>query len=156
MRGTLEKRFWDKVDKRGPDECWEWKAYRQNNRYGRIRRGKKTEKAISAHRLSWELHNGPIPNGLFVLHHCDNPACVNPRHLFLGTQADNMADRDTKGRQAQQNGEAGPRAKLTWEKVRKIRSSPATQSALARQYGISPSEVSRIKSEDTWRSCYAK
>jgi hypothetical protein len=90
-------RFWSRVDKsNGLDACWMWTAGLHNRGYGRIRWNGMPE---CAHRIVWMLINGAIPNELEVLHRCDNPPCCNPGHLFLGTQADNMHDRDAKGRQ---------------------------------------------------------
>lgn len=92
----IDARFWSKVDKTG--DCWVWTAGtrgRGSHRYGAIRINGKNR---SAHRVSWELTNGPIPGGLVVCHHCDNPPCVRPDHLFLGTVQDNALDRDRKGR----------------------------------------------------------
>ena len=86
-------RFFQKVNKTG--FCWEWLAGKDKDGYGKIKiRGK----TLQAHRVSWGIHNGPIPEGIGVLHRCDNPSCVNPLHLFLGTTLDNMRDRDAKGR----------------------------------------------------------
>ena len=91
---TPEDRFWRKVDKSG--ECWLWQgATYCRMHYGCLGIGGRTTRA---HRFSWELHNGPIPDGLCVLHRCDVPRCVNPDHLFLGTKLDNMKDRTAKGR----------------------------------------------------------
>lgn len=93
-------RFWKKVDKRTPDECWMWKGS-LSNRYGALH---VDGKEVRASRFSYELHYGPISDGLCVLHHCDTPGCVNPNHLWLGTQLENVHDRDRKGRTRTPNG----------------------------------------------------
>ena len=91
------ERMFPKIDRSGgPDACWPWNGFRGARGYGHVW----CENTMKlAHRVSWTLANGPIPDGLSVLHRCDNPPCCNPSHLFLGTQADNIADRDRKGHQ---------------------------------------------------------
>jgi len=100
-RPPLKERFWNRVDVReDKNSCWEWLGPKQFNR-GRVRIGSQvddTRKLILPHRIAYELTYGPIPKGLFVCHHCDNPPCCNPIHLFLGTQRDNMQDAVRKGR----------------------------------------------------------
>ena len=91
---SLKDRFWSRVEK-APD-CWIWLGTRGHFGHGELVNNGKIERA---HRLSWELHNGPIPDGLHVLHKCDNPPCVNPDHLYLGDNTANMRDRDARGRQ---------------------------------------------------------
>ena len=100
------ERFWSKVDRRNPDECWEWQADISNKGYGRL--GTNKGGGWQAHRAAWELTNGPIPNGMFVCHRCDNPPCVNPAHLFLGTPKDNVQDMLAKGRAIWQGGPGWP------------------------------------------------
>jgi hypothetical protein len=96
-RPTVTQRFWNQVLKL-PNGCWVWQGYtpRAPNNYGRFRVDATTFKTV--HRFSWELANGPVPDGLYVLHHCDNPPCVNPAHLYVGTQQDNVSDRERRGR----------------------------------------------------------
>lgn len=93
-RIPMALRFWQRVE-RGPN-CWLWSGGTNERGYGKI--SDDNRRPAYAHRISWEMTNGPIPEGLYVCHHCDNPRCVNPSHLFLGTQKDNLRDMSTKGR----------------------------------------------------------
>lgn len=111
--------------------------------------------AIKAHRVSWELHNGPIPDGLWVLHHCDNPSCVRPDHLYLGDAADNARDRArrARGRENRQNGRANANAKLSEGDVRAILAAlqaGATQMAVAERFGVKQAQISRIARRENW------
>lgn len=115
-RDQLLKSFESKYIKAGPDECWNWTAGTQHGGYGCFC---VNYKSMGAHRHSWQFYRGEIPAELGVLHKCDNPRCVNPNHLFLGTRGDNNRDRSRKGRTCK--GEDKPTAKLTEEKVRFIR-----------------------------------
>ena len=115
-RSDIKGRFLALVTK-SDSGCWEWSGHRWSNDYGAF---KINYKHYLAHRISYRLFVGPIPDGLFVLHHCDNKACVNPDHLFLGTQLDNMRDKVSKGRQ--QRGTEINCAKLNEKAVREIRS----------------------------------
>jgi len=122
--------------------CWNWTASQNGAGYGQIAVERKPR---LAHRISYELHRGLIPHGMFVCHHCDNRACVNPDHLFLGTAADNAADRDNKGRQIIYSGSKHGSSKLTEEEVAEIRSSREPHRAIGQKFGISGSQVSRIR-----------
>lgn len=137
-------RFWEKVQK--TDECWLWTgAINSSNGYGRIRHNKYT------HRVSYEFHFGAIPKGLFVCHRCDNPPCVRPDHLFLGTPGDNMRDMHSKQRQA--CGSQRSRL-LTEDQVAAIRQRYAAgerQCVLAREYTVSPVTMHNIVHNKTWR-----
>lgn len=92
-----EERFWNLVEVRSEDECWPWKGSHINSGYGRFRLSR-SEGSMLSHRYSYSVTNGPIPEGMNVLHRCDNRTCCNPQHLFLGTQSDNLLDASRKGR----------------------------------------------------------
>jgi hypothetical protein len=141
-------RFWAKVSKRGPDECWPWTAFISPDGYGKFN----YPGCQLAHRFSYELENGPIPDGLQVLHRCDNRPCVNPRHLFLGTLEINMEDRNEKGRQARGSSHAS--AILSEADIPVIRSAlcaGAKSAHLAASFNVDPATIRDIKSGRTWR-----
>jgi hypothetical protein len=119
----VNERFWSQVDIQSPNICWVWVGKKAPGKYNYGRFGNKH----SASRFSWELANGAIPDGMFVLHKCDNPPCVNPNHLFLGTQQDNMDDMKNKGRRASFRGDLCGMSKLTWQDAENIRSLGKTQ-----------------------------
>ena len=151
---TLAERFWSKVEKGDPLECWEWTAFTLDDRggYGQFRVGGASGAMIGAHRVAWELVNGEIPDGMCILHSCDNPPCVNPGHLFLGTKTDNAEDRDQKGRT--QKGDDHAMAKITSDDVIEIREGFARgekQEHLASRFGVSRSNVSLILARKTWK-----
>lgn len=155
----LYVRFWRHVE-RSEHGCWTWTATRARFGYGQIASGGRGGHMLRAHRVSWELHNGPIPDGLWVLHKCDNPACVRPDHLFLGTHADNMRDCIAKGRHRGAThretylGERNGRSKLTADQVRELRlrrNDGESMRALARRFGVSKPSVQAIVRRDHWR-----
>ena len=143
---TLE-RFWAKVDRGNPDDCWEWNAHRVRGGYGRIWAA---GRHWMAHRLSWSIHNGPIPDGLMIRHTCDNPPCVNPGHLLVGTRADNGRDVRLRGRK---RGMAHNLAILTDKDVLFIRRAfrlGIRPSRIARRLNVSESVVYSVRSRKTW------
>lgn len=143
----LARRFWVKVDIGNKDACWNWRAGTFDGRYGAF--GPTPGKAVGAHRVSWELTNGPIPDGLVVCHKCDNRLCVNPDHLFLGTSKQNSQDMVAKARQ--NKGEDRYCAKLTTAQVSAIRLDPRPQRAIAQDYGVSQTLVQYVKSRRNWK-----
>lgn len=151
-RVQYSKRFWDKVDIGGQDECWEWNRHRFANGYGSFHKSVQERHAL-AHRVAYELANGPIPDGLYVLHQCDNPACCNPAHLSVGTQYDNMADAVNRDRTRQ--GEAVTASVLTANDVHSIRERYVpyiiTAQILAAEYGVSDSAIYAILSGRNWK-----
>lgn len=149
------ERFWEKVDKRGPDECWEWQAHIiRGTGYGQFWTGVED---TTAHRAAWTITKGPIEDGMYVLHKCDNRRCVNPNHLFIGTAFDNVRDMVRKGRHRNGNarGEEIGNSKLTQNQVAEIinryTGKHGEQSALAREYGVSQAEIWRIVRRLVWR-----
>lgn len=161
-RRSTEIAFWPHVQK--TDNCWLWTGRKDGKGYGQLKvRGRRT----GAHRVSWEIHNGPIPEGLHCLHKCDNPPCVNPEHLFIGTQDDNLKDMIRKGRSAkgqrngmlkhpdrQARGEQLPQAKLRAEQVLLIREQAAkgkSDAELAKQFNVNRAAITYIRLGRTWK-----
>jgi hypothetical protein len=144
----LEKRFWQYVTK--TPTCWLWTGAKTTYwEYGEI---SVNRIPTGAHRVSWELHNGPIPEGMCVCHHCDNPPCVNPSHLFLGTRLDNTRDMDRKGRRITNNpfGIYSHHHKLNEAQVRAIKVSTNPQRQCAKEFGISKTQVKDIRDGKSW------
>ena len=131
-----------------PEECWIWAKSPNGRGYGNVHVNGKT---ISAHRLSYELFKGPIPDGLYVCHTCDNKRCVNPNHLFIGTQKDNLQDASRKG--IMNFGEKNGQAKLTVNQVREIKKkllSGQSQVELAKEYKVTKGNIAHIARGRTW------
>lgn len=145
----LADRFWPKVRMGAPDECWTWTATADHHGYGQIGYGG-GNRHIKAHRASWLIHFGVLPPPeVKVCHRCDNPGCVNPGHLFLGTQADNHDDMKAKGR-----GNIGMRHgnhKLTDEQVIEIRSAAGKLDDIGARFGVSGSIVSEVQLGKSWK-----
>lgn len=153
-----EAYFWRRVAVGSINECWEWTAGTISTGYGVTRSLTGPERQEYAHRVSWQLHFGQIPEGLLVCHHCDNPACVNPAHLFLGTVSDNAIDMTIKGRRydcgKHTRGEQNNRGKLTIEQVKEIRSladgGAITIKELANRFDVSCTTIKNIKYRISW------
>lgn len=138
--------FWDYVSK-GSD-CWEWQRGLTYKGYGTLRIGNKVHKA---HRLAYELAISEVPPGMCVCHRCDNPKCVKPEHLFLGTNQENTADRHRKGRDPKVRGEGHHRSKVTSDAVIDIRTKRLPQAEFAKLYGISTGGVAHIQKFRSWK-----
>ena len=148
------ERFWAKVDRRGPDECWPWKAYKNSDGYGKLITGSRKDgsrRTVSAHRASFFIANGRWP--LEGCHSCDCRCCCNPSHIWEGTHADNIADMDRKGRRRVFRGARHPRAKLTEEQalsVFALKAEGMTCVAIGALLGITDVAVGNILRGRTW------
>jgi len=144
-------RFFRKAEPVTESGCWLWTAYINHLGYGKFQLKGKWR---NANRVCWELINGPIPDGMDVLHKCDIRCCVNPNHLFLGTHTDNMQDMIAKGRAPRRDGEHNGNAKITREQAEEIRAlyAPRKTSAskLGRSFGLSESSVLSIIKRKSW------
>lgn len=148
---TAEQRFWVKVRK--GDGCWEWQSATNGKGYGRFQLT--STSTVMAHRYSYELAHGPIPDGMMVCHECDNPCCVKPAHLFLGTARDNAQDRAKKGRSASFHGDRSPRARLSGDDVLlivELAGAGWSGADLATRFQTSQSTVSLILKGRRWSS----
>ncbi len=156
----MNNKFWERVNKGPPDQCWEWKGYRVKSKlsYGSYRfEGKQWR----AHRLAYLFHYGKLPMEMFVCHSCDNPPCCNPAHLWLGTALDNNRDRERKGRGVHVcgkrdginyvRGKSHGLAKLTESMINPIREDKRPQRTIARDYGVHQKAISLIKLGQTWQ-----
>lgn len=142
-----ESRFWSLVDKKKKSDCWNWKGFITKYGYGQMSTNKLTSSRF-AHRYSYVLHKGSIPEGMYVCHTCDNRKCVNPLHLFLGDHLENMNDMVRKGRAAR--GERSAHVKLKVKDVLKIRNSDLSNSELARMFSVSNATITLIKNNKNW------
>lgn len=145
-----EERFWRFVEK--TDQCWKWTG-KKNNGYGVLSKGAKFDGYFLAHRFSWEMHNAEkIPEGMVVMHSCDNPGCTNPAHLKIGTPKDNTKDMIEKGRKKTiaSFGLKNGQSVLSDEKVRFIRSSELSSASLAKDLKVSESCINGVRSGRTW------
>lgn len=151
-----EAAFMEKVSVGEPDACWMWIGRKDSKGYG-IHYA--NSESYRAHRFSWSLVNGPIPFGMVVMHACDNPSCVNPAHLSVGTHADNIRDRENKGRgkrppkEARARGESGPGARLTEAQAREILAlrDVGSSTKIARKYGVQRNTVYRLWRGLNWK-----
>lgn len=172
---SVAERFWKHIITH-PDGCWEWVGATKQGGYGKIGQSLPVQRTLQAHRVSWEIHYGPVPKGIDVLHTCDNPPCCRPDHLFLGTQVDNSRDMVRKGRHVSKTrpeslrrgdnhpfrlrpetvlrGEKNSRAKLTEETIREIRmwhQQGTSQQTIANRYGVDQTTISTVVRRKTWK-----
>lgn len=148
---TFLRSFWKRVDIRSDEECWNWTGSKTTQGYGRVLINYQRK---WAHRIAFELTYGSIPEGKVLMHRCDNPSCVNPVHLTIGTQSENVADMDEKGRRRPPKAEKHGRAKLTWEQVAEIRQryvrGKVRQLDLAIEFGVNQATIGDIVRGEGW------
>ena len=157
-RRSVRDRLMERVVINAETQCWEWQGYKSKG-YGQM--GVGSERTYLTHRVSWELAHGPIDDGLFVCHKCDNRACCNPEHLFLGTNLDNVRDSMRKGRFSLQSGNKKPltgeshgMSRFTEEQVREIRSlyrEGVTQKAIGARFGVPQGHIHLIVKKKIWK-----
>ena len=150
-------RLMNKIKVNHKTNCWEWTGATYNG-YGKTTIGSRIDnsrKTITVHRLSYELNNGTIPQGMFVCHKCDNRKCINPDHLFVGTRQDNVDDRESKNRNIVKTGESNPTSKLTQKIVKNCRWENAFQGvsvySLAKKYGVNKKTMQNAVKGVTWK-----
>lgn len=153
LNPRLIKLFWSKVDIRTEGECWEWKAGKLKKGYGQFTAAYYYGYSRLAHRFSYLIKHDELPNELMVCHTCDNPSCVNPKHLFLGTHIDNMQDCVSKGRHfhSEFQGEAHWKARLTESDIIAIRADTRKLTEIGKDYGCSKSHIGHIKRRRIWK-----
>jgi hypothetical protein len=151
MRGSLRTRFYAKFTE-VPNGCWLWTGAKNEEGYGSL--GVRAGRSRSAHRISWEIHHGSIPDGFLVCHACDTPSCVNPAHLFIGTHRDNAQDKVRKRRCRPVRGERNGHAVLTASDVasiRALREQGVFLRVIAPRFGVSISCINHVMRGDTWK-----
>jgi hypothetical protein len=151
----VRARFFSHVDVRSESECWNWTGYKNAGGYGKFGiRSDGKHFSANAHRVSWVIANGEIPTGIYVCHLCDNRACCNPKHLWLGTHQENITDMVLKGRSYPRKGELHPRTKLSLNDVKCIRhlyfAERRTQKELGEFFGLARSSISNIVTGYSW------
>jgi len=157
-RLPLSVRLWKNIQKRGPDDCWLWVGATRTTGYGSINLGGRSKGSALAHRVVWEQLHGPIPknrdhHGKVVMHTCDQRLCCNPRHLRLGSQAENVKDMDKKGRRvsAPPKGSSHWNAKLSAKQIVEIRSMSGSNAEIAKKFGVTRQNISIVRKGKGWR-----
>lgn len=151
LKSSDINRFWKFVDKKSQEECWNWRG-KVSKGYGRfVLSVEQGLKQVTASRVSWTIHFGEIPKPMLVCHHCDNPKCVNPSHLFLGTDNDNSIDKINKGRFIPNLGSANGNSKLDEQAVKEIKLSQKSPLELAKDYNVHYATIYAILNGETWK-----